>query len=447
MVFGPSPPPTITDDDADDDDVAIQCCYAQAAVASYVLSSMTKGKRLGSLNVRRERIPVQAIFSRLGPRLFSKAYRMSEQLWWKLHDTLLPHALTFNPQRKRGSTPNGDVPFSSRLSMSIRWFAGGEPIDILQVHGVGYQQVYISVWIVVDAINKCDSIQIVFPTDHSEQLRIARGFEQKSRVGFKTCVGCIDGMLIWIPKPCRRSKVELGIGPKKFYCGRKKKFGISFQAICDDRRRFIDVDVRHPGATSDYLCFTTSSIHKKLLANPDFLHPNLQFFGDSAYVNTSFMATPFKGTQAGVHDAYNFYHSQLRINIECAFGMLVHRWGVLRKPMPVNVTITKTTHLVRALCILHNFCIDGKETNLPPVSATDRLSGLTAGGFLDGDPLARPQQLIDHGHHADDYNSRAVRRQEAAQTNLPRDKLVDHLREMHITRRPAPRGSTSTNND
>jgi DDE superfamily endonuclease len=443
MVFGPSPTPTTTDDD-DDDDIIIQCYYAQAA--AYVLSSMTTGKRLGSLNVRRQRIPVQVIFSRLGPRLFSKAYRMSEQLWWKLHGTLLPLAVASNCRRKRGSTPNGDIPFSSRLSMAIRYFAGGEPIDILQVHGVGYQQVYISVWIVVDAINQCDSIKIGFPTDHSEQLRIARGFQQKSKVGFQTCVGCIDAMLVWMNKPCQRSKAELGIGPKKFYCGRKKKFGISFQAICDDRRRFMDIDVRHPGSTSDYLCFTTSSIHKKLLANEDFLHPTLHFFGDSAYVNTPFMATPFKGTQAGVNDAYNFYHSQLRINIECAFGMLVHRWGILRKPIPVNITVTKTTHLVRALCILHNFCIDGKEKN-PEVSATDRFTGLTAGGFIEGDPQSRPTELIDHGHHADDYNSRTVRRQEAAQTDLPRDRLVEHLRERHIDSRPAPRGSTSTNNN
>ena len=63
----------------------------------------------------------------------------------------------------------------------------------------------------------------------------------------------------------------------------------------------------------------------------------LAFFCDNAYVNTSFMATPFKGSNSGVKDAYNFYHSQLRINIECAFGMLVHRWGVLRKPLPVNI--------------------------------------------------------------------------------------------------------------
>ena len=51
------------------------------------------------------------------------------------------------------------------------------------------------------------------------------------------------------------------------------------------------------------------------------------------------MTTPFKSVSAGYKDAFDFYHSQIRINIECAFGMLVNRWAVLRTPIPINVSI------------------------------------------------------------------------------------------------------------
>ena len=61
-------------------------------------------------------------------------------------------------KRKRGKTPNGDIGPSSRLSMALRWFAGGEPIDIMQTHGVGYDEVYNSVWEIVDAINACPQL-------------------------------------------------------------------------------------------------------------------------------------------------------------------------------------------------------------------------------------------------------------------------------------------------
>ena len=61
-------------------------------------------------------------------------------------------------------------------------------------------------------------------------------------------------------------------------------------------------------------------------------------FGDNAYLNTSYMATPFPNVSGNENmkymDNYNFYHSQLRIQIECAFGMLVQKWGILRMAMP-----------------------------------------------------------------------------------------------------------------
>jgi hypothetical protein len=45
------------------------------------------------------------------------------------------------------------------------------------------------------------------------------------------------------------------------------------------------------------------------------------------------MATPFPNVSGNENmksmDNYNFYHLQLRIQIECAFGMLVQKWGIL----------------------------------------------------------------------------------------------------------------------
>jgi len=421
---------------------------ALQSIKTIVDNDSYSGRLAGSSNIPRQRVPVETIFSRLGPRMFKKCYRMTETTFWKLHGLLMPFMKSHSKKRKRGITPNGDIPSSSRLSMALRWFAGGDPADIFQVHGVGYDQVYISVWEVVDAINQCPELQIAFPTDHHAQLTIADGFKKKSRVDFETCVGCIDGMLIWINKPNQQSTRETGVGPKKFFCGRKKKFGITLQGICDHKRRFLDIELGHPGSTSDYMGFTTSAIHKLLLANPNFLAPNLVLFGDSAYVNTPFMATPYKGSHSGPKDAYNFYHSQLRINIECAFGMLVHRWGVLRKPLPVNITVPRATQLVRSLCILHNFCIDEKEAEASAASSNDVLSGMLSGGFVQENARSRPEPLIDSGHHFEDVSrndQRNIRRRQQRAADLPRDHLLAHIVAMGITTRPAPLASTSTN--
>jgi hypothetical protein len=72
------------------------------------------------------------------------------------------------------------------------------------------------------------------------------------------------------------------------------------------------------------------------------------------------MATPFPNISGGSEDVYNFYHSQLRICIECCFGQLVHHWGILRTALLTKMQIVHVICLVNCLARLHNFCIDDK---------------------------------------------------------------------------------------
>ena len=89
--------------------------------------------------------------------------------------------------------------------------------------------------------------------------------------------------------------------------------------------RFIDIDTFRPGSTSDYLAFYTSDLIKKL-ESEGFLVPGVCLHVDDAFLNMSFMVCTFKGVSSGPKDACNFFQSQSRIRIECAFGILVHRW-------------------------------------------------------------------------------------------------------------------------
>ena len=84
------------------------------------------------------------------------------------------------------------------------------------------------------------------------------------------------------------------------------------------------------------------------------------------------MCVPYKSVSSGPKDTFDFYQFQLRINIECAFGILVHRWDVLHKPIPVNISIKRTSQLVHALCILHNFCINEKDMIISSHLAKDK---------------------------------------------------------------------------
>ena len=339
--------------------------------------------------------------------------------------------------------------------MSIRWFAGGCAYDISEMHGVNYQEVMQSVWKIVDLVNMCEEIKIEFPSSYAEQEKVADGFKKKSWVQFNNCVGCVDGMLVWISQPSKGVMDSCDVGTSKFFCGRKKKFGMNLQAICDHELRFIDIDISHPASTSDYLAFCTSSILSNL-EKDNFLKPGFCLYGDNAYVNTRFMASPFKGTSSGPKDAYNFFQSQIRINIECAFGVLVSRFGVLRKALPMNISIAKVSALIRCLCILHNFCInerlgkienereninENQETDylVPPTDVNDSTNIMIAGGInltnivtvdVDNNSIEnRMNELLDGGQHFNDTTQtfRDEREQQCEYDSLPRTKMLNKI--------------------
>ena len=53
--------------------------------------------------------------------------------------------------------------------MVLRYFSGGDPFDIAEVHGVGNDEVVTSAWDVIDAIHKCREFDITF---HSSMRHI-----------------------------------------------------------------------------------------------------------------------------------------------------------------------------------------------------------------------------------------------------------------------------------
>jgi hypothetical protein len=357
----------------------------------------------------RTRRTVASIFLEQGPYYVRRAYRMNEEAFWNLHAMLQPHmgsrrCQSWKKRKKhRNGGKNGLISTEVRLSAAIRYFAGGRPEDIAICHGIGHSEVFNSCWRVVDAVNNCPELAIAFPTCHEEQRQLALGFQEKSAVGIDCCAGAVDGMLLWIEKPTEADCAIAECHAKKFFCGRKHKFGLNMQGTCDSEGRFIDVSIGHPASTSDFLAFSTSKFHKKI-ESPGFLAPGLRIFGDLAYVNNGFMMTPFKNVKSGAKDNFNFYHSQLRINIECAFGMFVGRWGILRRALPKTMGLRKVTALTFCLCRLHNYCLTQRGTRnlLVKPLASDTLEIMAHGGIEVAEMVHGPEALLHGGDHNDD---------------------------------------------
>ena len=141
---------------------------------------------------------------------------------------------------------------------------------------------------------------------------------------------------------------------------------------------------------------------------------NLVLFGHNTYINTNFMATPYPNTSGGSKDNYNYFHSQCRIRIECVFGMLVQRWGILRMAMPMKITVPKTISLVLALAKLHNFCINEADAVPGTILSQDEenitMNGNGSVSLVHNQEIAEllnintntPQDLLGCGEHFED---------------------------------------------
>jgi len=206
-------------------------------------------------------------------------------------------------------TRNGSISTLVRLACAIRYFAGGSPYDLMGKYGISHSVILNSVSYVVEAVNALVEFHINYPADESSQLRIAAAFRTASAVDFDNCAGAIDGILIWIQRPCSYDAEVAEVGAQRFYCGRKHKYGMNCQAVSDRRGRILDISIKYGGSSSDCLAFEASDLYQRL--EKGLLKPGLVLFGDNAYLNSVYMATPFPGVSAGSKDDYNFYHSQV----------------------------------------------------------------------------------------------------------------------------------------
>ena len=86
---------------------------------------------------------------------------------------------------------------------------------------------------------------------------------KNSKDGFVNCVGCTDGMLVWIDRPSKKARMGSNVGSTKYFCDKKKNYDMVLQAICDHHHRFIDFDTSQPASTSDSLTFCNCDLLKK----------------------------------------------------------------------------------------------------------------------------------------------------------------------------------------
>jgi hypothetical protein len=286
---------------------------------------------------------------------FKLRYRVGTLSFQRLLHILEPTLAIQNERQALNSRSGKPVELPTRLAVALRYFAGGDPLDLYLIYCITKSTVMECVWRTVDAIH-AHLNNMNFPIDDVDQLRdIEAGFRSATRGGFwEGQVGAIDGVHFKMQAPGPKDVED----PMRYHVARKDIYALLAIAICDADRRFLYADISFAPQTHDSTAWGSSELGIRV-QNGDLPYP---FFlnGDAAFALGPSMITPSNNDPA--LDAFDFWQSSNRMAIECAFGILVRRWGVLWRPL--RQKFARRAPLIGALMRLHNFCIDERLGNL-----------------------------------------------------------------------------------
>lgn len=230
------------------------------------------------------------------------------------------------------ATTGGFICGEIKLALTLRLLAGGSYLDLALLFETGFTYAIdifhdvIEKWILDDRLVKISGIDYCSDIDRME--KVAFEFSRGSNGVINGCIGAIDGWIVKIIKP---SKTRDGVKNPASFFSRKGFFGINVQAIVDKKKRILYRQILSRGAEHDSTAFKNGALYQCLMNNWRFLAlKGLYFIGDSAYALKSFLLTPFDNVLHGTsEDNFNFFHSSSRISVECAFGEIDLRWGIL----------------------------------------------------------------------------------------------------------------------
>ena len=143
---------------------------------------------------------------------------------------------------------------------------------------------------------------------------------------------------------------------KWVYCVFKK---YRIQVCCDANRKVTWLSILSPGVVPDLLTYLKGSMNRSIEQGK--LPSAYHFIGDNTYPGSDQLLVPYnrcdlRNDVDGRMDNYNYYMSQLRINIECCFGMLVNKFPILQTAL-LTTKLRNAVDVFHVCCILHNLCI------------------------------------------------------------------------------------------
>lgn len=163
---------------------------------------------------------------------------------------------------------------------------------------------------------------------------------------FPNCCGAMDGKLVIIRCPGNSGSD---------YFDYKKNFSIHLFAVVDAKYNFIYIDVGTNGRANDASVFNKSTFNEALSSNLLNFPKEGVIVADDAFPLRTDILKPYntRGEFGDKEKIFNYRLSRARRVVENTFGILVSKFRIFERPIPLSVQ--KVEILVKTTCALHNW--------------------------------------------------------------------------------------------
>ena len=286
--------------------------------------------------------------NRLSPSDFKLRYRLDPEGFDELLKIIADDLKVRDEKQSKNSNWGVINEPHVKLAVALRFLAGGQVLDLKLIYHLDSKAtVYRYIWQVVDAINL--HLKVDFPYEDVEKLKVLEGEFRAASIGgmWSGQVMALDGVHFKMLSPSEKDVPN----PMRYHVARKGEYALLCMAGCDAARRFQFFDISQAPTTHDSMAWSGSTVGQAVMAGK--LPGDFFVSGDAAFSTGPSVITP-SGEPA--HDDFDYHQSSNRMPIECAFGILVRRWGIFWRPL--SMRFDRRALVVEVCMKLHNFCID-----------------------------------------------------------------------------------------
>jgi len=224
------------------------------------------------------------------------------------------------------------------LHFAIRYLAGGSFYDVWATAIISKPSFHRLVWHIIDCINRCDALAVKLPGPN-ELDKVWQGFEAFSWDGvLNGCIGALVGYLQCIAAPSHKECGNVGAYFSGHYC----VYGVNLQAMWLPLEKLT-------------ILLQFKRLLSKLGLKHCLLGILLQWIVLTAFQNMQSLLILVHNVTLNVVTTLIFL-SQLQIQIEMAFGLLVTMWCILHTPINCklcNIHEKNVTYLLLTPQLLH----------------------------------------------------------------------------------------------